>query len=367
MFLPSYIRNLVLIVFEMGFLFVFSPVQSKELNNSSLNSQLKINTTENTNLNINEAQVEAVERLIARLDALSKKFSSGLHCEKDDYFCWWFLFHLNIGREGNGGMQSFAHSVPIITKYKDGQIIEKEGKKYKEIDYEIFAGEAHIFQMPAYWILKGVPLSLRLSNGRTLREYIRQTDWEKVLSDVLIKKNTNYINPELSWYNLGRQRVEWLPELSALSEEEFPKDQISCGSSHELASERPVSEERLVNYSAKIKNMLENVQPTDVDLESLFLATHVLEAYSLIGRRDLIDQELLDFELRFGDDMIDKFERNLKELKREMPLDGIDEFDENFNANAFLEKFPDASYGFADLFGHFLFGLRLYLGKESLE
>ena len=148
--------------------------------------------TNNLKADIQPSTAGRIDSALKYLEQDAKYFA-GLKCSRNDEFCWWFLFHIRIGDSGSHSMRKFITQTPISNT---GNL----------------TGEGHIFQFPAYAILKGVSLDTELSNGLTLEEYIQNQDW-------LYKFQTSQ-DKEPSWYLIGQSLYsDLIPIQTAYNDE----------------------------------------------------------------------------------------------------------------------------------------------------
>lgn len=267
---------------------------------------------------------------ISYLDSIASRFNH-LNCRLEDDFCWWFLFHLKIGEQGSRPMTEFARSVPFLNKVG--------------LTGNIFPGESHVFQYPAYWLLKGVPTNTILRNGRTVDDYIFSRSWDKVF------KNSS--DKEPSWYWIGRHFYPQLPQF----QEHFDSDEVACLGSHYLVGlsqehrSNPVYGEYLEDYYYRLKQAM-RVSP-EIALKDPFkadLIMHYMETFCLSGRPDLIDQESFFYTLKF-------MEAYSKKLNREYP--------KYLTQNDFVRPELEIAYATAEMLGHFRNGLRVCLDRNT--
>ncbi|MDX1920666.1 MAG: hypothetical protein SFU25_08045 [Candidatus Caenarcaniphilales bacterium] len=286
----------------------------------------------NTPIKPNEIRIYTAQA-IRYLDGVSQKFSN-LSCSVNDDFCWWFLLHVKIGEKGSRPMLEFARSVPIFGKPRLRNNIEN-----------IFPGESHVFQYPAYWLLKGVPTNTLLRNGQTIEEYILNRDWERAF--------TKSSDKEPSWYWIGKA---FYPQLPAF-EEQFDPKEVACLGSHFLVGlsqskrQSPVYTRYLEDYYYRLKQAM-RVSP-EIALKDPFkadLLMHYMETFCLAGRPDLIDKESFFYTLKF-------MEAYTKEFNRE--------FAKSSSINSFVKADSEMAYATAEMLGHFRNGLRVCLNRSA--
>lgn len=272
-------------------------------------------------------KLSTAQRINVALEYLDKdaEYFNHLKCSPMDEFCWWFLFHVRIGDSGAAPMQRLSSQIPISL---NGNL----------------KGQGHIFQFPAYWLLKGVPPDALLTNGQTIDEYIKNTNW---LYNFEISSDK-----EPSWYLIGQN---FYPELYNISAEfEGP---LACGGSHYLvglyaAGEKQIFKKQLKIYLRNLEQAIEYT-PEQVlaDPHKADLIMHSFETLCLTGNRELIQEKLFSYNLLF----LNHFQR---------------QFDNLINSQASLQpkdlqnKNEDLAYALADMLGHFRYGLKICAEKE---
>jgi hypothetical protein len=276
------------------------------------------------NQKLSKGQVaNQVYSTLDHLNSLAAAFN-GVQCAQSDKLCWWFLFHLAIGDSGNKSMQRFADQVPISTQ-------------------GIFTGEAHVFQYPAYWALKGVSPKTKLRNGQSLNNYIYQRNWLRAFAGNKDK--------EPSWYLIGQKFYRQLAPVTAVY-----YDEKACSGSHYLlglsasGTNSALFYQQLFNYKNELKQVFYYppeqalINPKQADL-----ITHSLEALCLSGQREAIGGEQFVYTLHFLEHFYAIFSQQMVQAG---------------DAQEFLKGNTDIVVLTADLLGHFRYGLKVCANLE---
>ncbi len=269
---------------------------------------------------------------LAYLDRTAHKFDS-LSCAKDDVFCWWFLFHIRIGDTGSEPMARFAQRAYLSDDLDSNGFL--------------FIGEGHVFQYPAYWLLKGVKPETLLRAGYTFEDLIQNTNWpyvRQVSSD-----------KEPSWYLIGRHFDSKLPRIS-------PKyrGNIACAGSHYLVGlsvdSRHIElfDQELAEYMQNIDYAIQSFSETGLlDRQQSDLIAHAMETLCLSGRQDLISPDLfwvsMEFTKQFKSDFESSFAVSLRSSN---------------SLNGFVTPNHEIAYMTAEMLGHFRNGLKVCFGIE---
>ncbi len=257
------------------------------------------------------------------LDSKAAKFQE-IECSEKDLFCWWFLFHINIGNPGSSSMQGFAENIKVLPNGK-------------------FTGEGHLFQYPAYWLLKGVPPETELSNGESLIEFIESEDWQKNL----------YLanDKEPSWYLIGERILPSLPRVDTNY-----SDETACMGSHYLVGlyaqnpDSPLFRLELEKY----KELLDEVMQTSPE-EALSqpgkadILIHSFETLCLVDQRQIIDAKFFNYNMRFLEAFSRLINRDLRNAS---------------SPEQFVNSRSETAYLTAGMLGHFRYGLRVCAGFE---
>jgi len=258
------------------------------------------------------------QEAILELDEIARVFDD-LRCAADDHFCWWFLFHVRIGERGPTAMTQFVRSLPL----------NQPGRN--------FVGEAHLFQYPAYWAIKGVNPNTRLKSGLTIADYVYERNWAWDFATGADK--------EPSWYLMGRHFYPDLPNVSAQH-----KDEKACLGSHYLVGlsvnkkHRKLFELELDDYYQRLLEAMKG-SPEEAfrDPFKADLIAHAMETFCLSGRVDLIDRQMFMYALRY----LDVFKREFKQ-----------EFN-NSDVKNFVRADSEIAYATGEMLGHFRNGLRV--------
>ena len=286
-----------------------------------------------------------LKKELLELDILAKSFLD-LNCstiEQTD-FCWWFKFNLALGETGSQKIREFAQSVPVYF--------------YPEPGYSVFAGEAHIFQYPAHFLLKGLRANLQLDSGESLAEYVEQTNWQSVFEDASIGLHPQYTNRELSWYWLGRASYS-KKKLRQIEANLLQNSPLSCDGAFYLAGLMYYKPEEFKRYAwafqEKIKKMIADfpeARQFDRRLYQFFLATYLLEGYSLAGKEELVSKETIAYLIKF----IRNFRKEFEQRKKN-----------HASAESFIENDPEFAYVSTCILGHLRYGAKVYLGIEKIN
>lgn len=293
---------------------------------NNLASPSKAITSFNTaSQNIPKSKIrEFTNEATGYLDRVAKNFDT-LNCPVDDHFCWWFLFHIKIGESGSGPMTEFARSVPV--------------KKANDS----FVGEAHIFQYPSYWAIKGVKSSTKLKSGASIEDYVYSKDWLWLFA--------NSPDPEPSWYLMGKHFYPDLPEVSASY-----RGETACLGSHYLVglssnnANPALFKLKLNDYYERLHKAMQS--PPEEAFKDPFkadLIAHAMETFCLSGRADLIDEETFLYTLKYLEVYSNEFDR---EIGRHTSL------------NDFVKRDSEIAYATAEMLGHFRNGLKVCAGIE---
>lgn len=283
------------------------------------------------------------EAIDFKLVEMANYFKS-LKCGLSDHVCWWFLFHLAIGESSNDLMTKFAQKVPL--------------RFSKELGYGSFAGEAHIAQYPAYWLLKGVKLNTLLDSGQSIKDYLNNTPWEKVHIDTISRTNTYNVNEELSWYWMAQALYPQLPVLTQSTHFES-----ACGGGHHLSglyfAQSPEFDDELEEFMQKINTMVlsKNIPPAYqnypyYELYKFYVLSHAFESLYLSKQQALIDDKLVDKAIKHIEAIYKHF------LAVKVQVESPEQFLETIKADG------TSHYYYGDTLGHFRFGLNLCSGKE---
>jgi|GEM_PF-4922964 len=282
-------------------------------------------------------------REIRELDFLAKDFLD-LECKNNEDFCWWFKFNLALGETGKKEISKFARSVPFYF--------------YRDLNYGSFLGEAHIFQYPAHFLIKGIEPNLKLKSNQTIKEYLEFTNWRNVFQDAMLGKHPKYTNWELSWYWLGR-KSSGLSSLGQIEANFFKNGTLACDGAFYLAGTSYYNQSDFERYALvfedKIKEMLINfpeARQFDRKLYEFFLVSYLLEGYSLAGKQNLISEETLDYVIKFTQNFRKKFYLKTKTYT---------------SSREFLEKDQEFAYFTTCVLGHLRYGAKLYLGIEKFH
>jgi hypothetical protein len=261
---------------------------------------------------------------VSYLDKIAKNFDN-LHCSSKDEFCWWFLFHIRIGDSGSQSMQRFAEQVPF----------QNSGH---------FMGEAHVFQYPAYWLMKRVNRSTNLQTGQTIDQFVKNRNWPEVFR--------NSKDKEPSWYLIGQKFYPSLPKVSPLYSKE-----ASCLGSHYLVG-LSIDESNSLIFDKQLNlyiNKLRNVTQYDAD-EAIYdpfkadIVVHAPESLCLSGRRDLIDSDLFYYNLEFLEAFSNEFEKGFSKVN---------------SPESFVKADSSIAYLTASVLGHFRHGLKVCAGIQQ--
>ena len=269
---------------------------------------------------------------LAYLDRVARKFDS-LSCAKNDVFCWWFLFHIRIGNTGSESMTRFAQKAYLSDDL--------------DSDGFLFIGEGHIFQYPAYWLLKGVKSDTLLRAGYTFQDLIQNTDWPYIQQISADK--------EPSWYLMGRRFDSTLPKISPRY-----RGNLACGGSHYLVGlsvnprHEELFEQELAEYMQNIDDAIQSFSETGMlDRQQSDLIAHAMETLCLSGRQDLISADLFWVSMAFT-----------KQFKSDFESSFTANINSNNSINAFVTPNHEIAYITAEMLGHFRNGLKVCYGIE---
>ncbi|HEY9886493.1 MAG TPA: hypothetical protein V6C96_04455 [Vampirovibrionales bacterium] len=260
------------------------------------------------------------------LDQIALYFEE-LECERSDAFCWWFKFHKSIGDNGPRSSIEFANSVP-----------SKANSKFNTF----FVGESHVFQYPAYWLVKGVPLSTKLSSGKTLKQFIEEHNWEQLLQ-----------KEEDSWYQLGNY---FLKQPSSNSTT-LNSDNINyaCGGSHKIIASYLTSKS---SFQKELNEFLAKLEKGKDSHPSVIL-----------NKPQIIDPFFHSFEVLCSTINEDKFSLEQIQYHFNLLQAFSSEFERSFTSSASLKSFineeNEIAYTTAEMLGHYRYGLRLCINSTK--
>ena len=293
----------------------------------------------------NTFQKPELHKSMQKLDEMANYFKK-LKCGLSDNVCWWFLFHLSIGEPDTELMTKFAQKVPL--------------RFSSELGYGSFAGEAHITQYPAYWLLKGVSLNTNIDSGQSIKQYLNSTPWEKVYTDTVNKTNTYNVNEELSWYWMARSVY---PSLKPL--EQTSSFESACGGGHHLSglyfSQSPEFTTELNEFMSKVHTMVlsKNIPKAYknypyYELYRFYVLSHAFEGLYLTKQQALIDDRLVNKAIEHIETIYSHF------LQTKATVNNPQEFFE------YIKSDGTSHYYYGDTLGHFRFGLNLCSQREVL-
>lgn len=266
---------------------------------------------------------QLIQTTLIRLDRLAARFHN-VQCSNKDDLCWWFLFHLAIGESGPGNL---SHLLSIAPERASGNL----------------AGEAHVFQVPAYSLIKGVNPNTKLQSGQRLEEYILSRDWIRALE--------LSSDREPSWYLVGRAFYKTLRPIHP----EYYEEKSCMGAHYLLAlsideAHLPYFQRELDLYHRNLRAALEFPAAEALkDPQKADLLTHSFEALCLSGQRELIDAEHLIYTLAFLDEFDYVFE---------------EQFTSSGSAENFLKSDLETVVLTGDILGHLRHGLRICANLE---
>jgi hypothetical protein len=306
------------------FIHIVSPIQAKVFDFNLLKEKSRHHKfTAHSPSQINFYTKEAINYL----DDLAIPFNN-LKCAANDDFCWWVLFHVSIGESGNKQMKKFATSVPF---------------NYHK---NVFAGESHIAQYSAYWLLKRLPLNTILTDSQTINEYILRRDW--------VRDFWQNEDKEPSWYFMVNRFYTRLPQVSPV----YPNTERACQGGHYLVGlstqkhlYKPLFDYELRDYYFRLKQTIQTFKPQDLhNPVKADLISHGMETLCLSGHRELIDESIFYTSLYLVQTYSLEIERERKKYT---------------SPEAFLKGNRELAYSTAELLGHFRNGLKVCAGFEK--